>query len=198
MVCNTQNSHKEGVWFLFGLGKYPKHLRQQAKHEFIWRDLHSPSHFGLLLNLSFVCFIYSQRQTPPFHSTTLSSWLTCIFFTCVCVLVSSKLMQLWEFSVVGVFKNIFLLAELETIWNAAMLACALWGIGGGIDVCQMEKDKTGVMICCNHAAKPTTVNYCCNNLLPVAKGTNQAFLCLLDISVFERELSLQPLVLSDC
>lgn len=51
--------------------------------------------------------------------------------------------------------------------------------GEGIGVCQMEKDKTGVMICCNRAAKPTTVNYCSNNLLPVAKGSSPGLLVSL-------------------
>lgn len=34
--------------------------------------------------------------------------------------------------------------------------------------------------------KPTTVNYCCNNLLPVAKGSSPGFFTsLLDISLIE-------------
>lgn len=106
-------------------------------------------------------------------------------------------MQLWEFSVVDGFFNIFLLAEFETIWNAAMLACALWGTGEELASAKWKRIMLGVMICCNHAAKPTTVNYCCNNLLPVAKGSNQAALCRLDISVLEGKLSLHPLALSD-
>lgn len=150
------------------------------------------------------CLFYPRTETNPTISWRHPFKLAdlCAFFTYMCVykyvLVLSKLMQLWEFSVVDGFFNIFLLAEFETIWNAAILAWALWGTGGGIGFCQMEKDKTGVMICCSHAAKPTTVNYCCNNLLPVAKGSSPAFLCRLGISVPEGKLSLHPSALSDC
>lgn len=64
-------------------------------------------------------------MASPFQA----GWPVYIFYLHVCVykyvLVLGKLMQLWEFfSCWGIF-YIFLLAEFETIWNAAMLACAL-------------------------------------------------------------------------
>lgn len=103
-----------------------------------------------------------------------------MFFTYTCVykyvLVLGKLMQLWE-----LFSYFFYCHwqslkpfEMQPRWLVLYKKQ-----GEGISVCQMEKDKTGVMICCNHAAKPTTVNYCSNNLLPVSKGSSPGLLVSL-------------------
>lgn len=83
-------------------------------------------------------------------------------------------MQLWElFRFWGFFYchwQSFKPSEMQPCW------LVLYKKRGRNSICQMEKDKTGVMICCNHTGKPTTVNYCCNDLLPVAKGSSPGFL----------------------
>lgn len=101
-------------------------------------------------------------------------WALCIFHlrVCVCVLVLGKLMQLWELF------SYFFYCHWQSLKPFETLPC--WLVlckkqGEGISISQMERDKTGVMICCNHAAQPTTVNYCCNNLLPVARGFSPGF-----------------------
>lgn len=114
-------------------------------------------------------------SSPTCHcsGTALTCWLSSVYFSLVCICMY------WFWVSQCNCENFYFfycywqsLKPFETLpyW---LVLCKKQG--EGISVCQMERDKTGVMICCNHAAKPTTVNYCCNNLLPVAKGFNPGF-----------------------